>query len=377
MIAAWFSAVVAAGAEPLFGPGRLAAGLTLAGENRDNLYLSSGTPSSAFFTIVAPAVRVRFAGGRQYLLEARYRGEYRSCTLEPSRNTVVNHEAFVGAVYRMPQGITIAVSDEYRRTTDPPFWELVEYILHSDERTKLEVAYRAQEIVSFAMRYERVSRRYDDPQYHAALTGYEQRVSLSGDIRVTPKTAVRLGIDAGNCEYEDGANPRDGGVLDRYVGVTGMLTPKTTGHIVFGYVTRGFWLFDQPSYSAVTTRVRTDTGFTPRTVLRLEADQSVNDSMYGENRLYTATRGAAVLTQRIGAAIRAELEGSMAWHAYPRDTGTPRRSDVLFRWGLSCILGASRDVALRVSYVRESRDSTVPACDYEDTTVGVSLHWGS
>lgn len=363
-------------AEPLFGPGRLRFGLELSGESRDNLYLSSGAPAGAFLTTIAPSLHVRFAGGRHYLVEARYRAAYRDSTLEPSRNTALNHETFVGAVYRTPQGFTVAVSDAYRRATDPSFQELVENIPHTVQRARLEVAYREQQRVGFMLRYERVSHRYDDPLYRGALTRYEQRVSLSGDIRFSPKTAVRIGVDAGNTDYEDESNPRNGGILDRSLGLIGMLTPKTTGQIIFGYVTRGFSVLDQPSYSAITARLLSETAFSRRTALRLEAGQEVNDSIYGTNRVYTATHGAVVLTQWIGAAIRVELDGSLARHAYPRDPGTPQRSDTLYRWGTSCALIAARDLELRVFSALVSRDSTVPVYCYADTRTGVSLVWG-
>lgn len=353
-----------------FGAFRVHPFLSLKEEFQSNVFQTARDEQDDFITTIIPgfAAEMRLPG--RHSLKGGYRAEILRFS-ELDRQDTVHHIANLALGLDFPGGLLIDLREQFQRTSEPPNSELTGRIERNQNDLAAGVEYRLADRFSAGLDYTFTIVEFRDREL-AILDRDEHLIGVTGFYRVQPKTALLLQY-AHRVKNFDTATER--GALSNLVlaGVRGELTAKVTTLFKIGWEGREPDQSGRRDFSGLVLSGNVAWQATPRTLLTLVADRSLQESSFAENDFFEATSGTLTLAQTVTPKLTVTASGTLGLNDYPNEatvgTVTKEREDTLIRVAAGLSYRIQRWLAVGADYAFTNRNSNFNDFDFDDHRV--------
>lgn len=363
------------------GPFRILTSLDLSGEYNDNILLSPRDEESDFIWTVSPGVTIELPG-RRVALRLGYRADIIRYVENDSLDTV-DHTVQAAVVYNSPRGLTVSLTDEFKRTegfAGFPVPELTDRVERLENLLRAEGEYRFADRWSAGAFYNFLIVDYSSGPEFDELDREDHTFGGTIFYRILPKTSI-----LGEYRYQIIRYDLDAIAADRdsdshffLVGVKGDLTAKTSAGVKVGYQTKDYESSAREDFDGLVVEGEIIWKYRDPSQLRVFGGRANIESTFQGNNFYVANYGGLELRHYLTSVLILTVRGLVGTNEYPEavtiETETQERDDTFYEAAVGLRYQVRRWLALEVAYQYLRRDSNFRDFDYTNNRVIGTIH---
>ena len=354
----------------------LALGLNVAALHDDNVLRSNVNEVSSPVLRTAGRAMLDLSLGR-HDLNLGYRGEY-AHHFDISEADYFDHEFIADADLRLSRRLNLGLDTgllyghdrpgdfSSRDTTnpDPDRWRRSHAGINATFGRAWASASRTRGGLGIGYQYSETRYLNND---QGSRDFDRQAFALKGRYNLGPKLSLVLDSGVNINDYTDPTTPLDSTEVSGLLGVAWDVTAKTSGEVKVGILEQNFDDPSQSDFSGANFNIKAQ--WSPKTysIFTVYASRNISDTAVGGG---SALVDIAGLRWRHGFSERFNTETGVQFLQADYESG---RKDDFYKFDLSANYRLGRRIELRGGFEYETRDSTDPSADYDDSIVFVEI----